>query len=404
MANLGQYYGRGFPLGSTLTMLYMGDTYTAADGGVWISNAPTSPFAYSATYANTPTVLLSPHALMTGPRGGLWLGTAGASIAYKASGTLYCYAAGTSTIDGDTTNGYNYFTTTNGGASWTTRSFPNTKTYVVGYTASLFVGLATSATTNGIITGTDAISWNSFTATSQATVSDIVSNGSTQILIFPSSGTVANYSTDSGATWAAATITGPSGASSGLNLGQVTWNAGASLYIGNTGVVGQYQTSPTGATWTLRATQATFSIYSQSFSAQTKYASNSTVTVAIGLNGFFATTTDGLTWSNHGYMVTSGQPGGNPTSFTYDGTRYVAHYTERIFYSTNGTTWTEGRPTGSLPVYVTNDRCVKMFVNSSSLLQKAMLITDPTATTAATVASIFATTGIVSTMTYMRIL
>ena len=50
MSNLGQFYGKGFPLGATVTMAYMGDRYVAPDGSEWIAGTTTSPFAYTSDY------------------------------------------------------------------------------------------------------------------------------------------------------------------------------------------------------------------------------------------------------------------------------------------------------------------------------------------------------------------
>lgn len=399
-----------FPMGASLTMAYMGDLVVAADSTEWLAPTPTAPFAYSSSYSATPTTLLCPHALMTGPNSGLWLASGTPSLAYKASDTLYAYTSGGYTAanyaEGDATNGYIYYTSTNGGSSWTRRTLPNTKPYAIAYTASLFIGFATGSTTNAVITGTDAVTWSSLTGASQTTVSDIVSNGSTQIVIFPSTGTVANSSVDSGATWASATITAPNLSGIGLNQGGCTYNAGATLFIGSVGTAGSYQTSPTGATWTLKNAQSTFLPYGTLFGVNCRFASNSTVTVAMSQAGFFATTTDGLTWANHGFIVGTGSNTSLVTSFYYDGTRFVASGAGgRIFYSTNGTTWTEGRPAFGVlgTILATNDRMLRIATATTNIQAKAILVTDPTATTAQTVAALLQSTAQSSTNSYCRI-
>ncbi len=398
-----------FPMGASLTFTYMGDKITAADATEWLAPTPTAPFAYDSSYSATPTTLLSPHALMSGPNAGRWLTSSAASLAYKASGTLYCYASGGATIasypEGDATNGYIYYTSTNGGAAWTRRTLPNTKAYAIAYTASLFVGFAISSTTNAVIYGTDAVSWSSVTGVSQTTVSDIVSDGGNNIVIFPQSGTVANSSVLAGTVWASATITAPGVGSGQLGRGACTWNAGASLFIGNVGTAGAYQTSPTGLTWTLKNAQATYLPYGTLFGTSCLYASNATVTVAMSVGGFFATTTDGLTWANHGFIVGTGPSTSLISAIYYDGTRFVATGPTRIFYSTNGTTWTEGRPSfgSSGSLLTTNDRHLRIAASTANLQCKAVLVTDPTATTAQTVAGLTQSTAQGSTNSYIRI-
>jgi len=400
-----------FPMGASLTFAYMGDKITAADLTEWLAPTPTAPFAYTSDYASTPTTLLCPHPLMLGPNSGLWLASPTASLAYKASGTIYCYTSGGFTIanyaEGDATNGYIYYTSTNGGAAWSRRTLPNTKHYTIGYTAGMFIGFCISSTTNAVITSADAVTWGAgITGASQTTVSDIVSNGTDQIVIFPISGTVANSSTDSGATFASATITAPALGSAGLNRGGCTYNAGAGLFIGNVGTAGQYQTSPTGATWTLRNAIATYLPYGTLFGTSCLYASNSTVTVAMAANGFFATTTDGLVWANHGFIVGTGPTTALINAIYYDGTRFVATGATRVFYSTNGTTWTEGRPAfgTTVTLLATNDRMLRIATSTNNVQSKAVLVTDPTATTAQTVAALTQSTAQGGTNSYCRIL
>lgn len=396
-----------FPLGATITDAYQGDTFTAADDTQWLANTTTAPFAYSAPYAGLPTALLCPHPLMTGPMGnGLWEMRSGATYAYKASGTITCITSNgySSSVEGDATNGYIYYTSTDGGANWTRRTLPNTKLYSIGFTAGLFIGITQGTS---VITSADAVTWSSLTGASQTTVSDIVSNGSTQIVAFPSGAqTVANISVDSGATWASATVTGGGLANSTTwNTGGCTYNAGAGLFIGNVGVNGQYQTSPTGETWTLRSTIATYQPYGTLFGTTCRYASNSTTTVAIAINGFFATTTDGLTWANHGFIVGTGSRSTLISAIYYDGTRFVATgiAAGRIFYSTNGVAWTEGRTAPAELIIPSNDRHLRVF-GQFSFESKALIVTDPTATTAQTVTTLNQQTAQSANNDYTRIL
>lgn len=400
---------QAFELGSTLTMAYMGDLVAFPDGSEWIANTVTAPFDYTSTYASAPTNLLSPFSLIEGPYADLWLINAQASLAYKAADTLYCTGNSSVNIavaEGDATNGFIYYTSANAGSTWTRRTYPNNKNYATAFTAGTFVGFAINSTTNAIITGTDAVSWSSVTGLSQSTVSDIVSDGSLSIGVFPQSGTTANYTLDGGTIWLAATITAPQLGARNLNQGGVTWNAGAGLYIGNVGTVGQYQTSPTFATWTLRSTIATYQPYGLFFGVGCLYASSATVTVAMGASGFFATTTDGLTWANHGWIA-AGLPtlGLNAViAFCHDGTRFVVLAADRTFYSTNGTSWTEGRrslSTGTTNTLVANGRVVK--VTNTGIPSKAFLITDPTLTAPLTVSALASNGQPGSTNLYTRI-
>lgn len=401
--------GSDFFLGSTITDVYMGDTFTAFDDTRWLANTPTAPFAYTPDYAGTPTALLCPHSLMTGPMtNGLWEMGGSGTYAYKAGGTLTCITSAgygnVAPVEGDATNGYIYYTSTDGGANWTRRTLPNTKLYAVGYTAGLFVGFAASSTTNAIITSADAVTWTSLTGVSQTDVADIVSNGSTQIVIFPAIDNIANVSLDSGATWTFASVTAGGGTGQGFNFGRCTYNAGAGLFIGNVGTVGRYQTSPTGATWTLRSTIATYQPYGTLFSTTCRYASNATTTVAIAANGFFATTTDGLTWANHGFIVGTGPTANLVSAIYYDGTRFViTGTTGRIFYSTLGVTWTEGRPAPGAIIIPSNDRHLRI-LGTALLESKALIVTDPTATTAQTVTSLIQLSAQAATNEYIRVL
>lgn len=384
------------PLGSSLTMAYQGDLVTAADGTVWIANTQTSPFSYTSDYSTCPDALKCPHPVMSGPKSGLWY--AGApGLAYKAADTLYCTSGTASVLEGDSSNGYFYYTSADGGANWTQRTFPNNKAYSVFYTSNKFIGLAASSTTNGIITGTDAVNWSSLTSISQSSVTDICSDGADNIVIIPSGGTGAQRSADGGATWSTVSLAATS-ASATSNSGGASWNAGAGLFIVATNVAGDYQTSPTSAVWTDRNTIATFAPYKNYFSAgNARFASNATTTVAFGVHGFFATTTDGLTWGNHGF-ISANVAGVAPVAY-HDGTRFVAIYNDRVFYSVDGSTWTEGkRLTGSGTCLQFNGRALR-----TTLAQgRALLMTDPTATAPATIAPV-ANVAATQTATYYRI-
>lgn len=399
MSNLNQFFSKSFPLGAALSgVAYQGNVVTAEDGSVWIAAMPSSAFAYTSTYTNTPNALKTPHALITGPSYGYWFFGNNNSVAYKAASTLYCTGGLATALDGDSTNGYIYYTSADDGATWTARTFPNNKAYQVAYTAGKFIGVAASSTTNGVITSTDAVTWSSVTGVSM-TIGEINSDGGNNIIVYPSNGTAGASSTDGGATFSSATFTSTNAISGAVGSGYTTWNAGASLFIAPASTAGTYQTSPTGATWTNRNAQATYLPYSRFFGGQDiRFASDATTTLAIGRLGFFATTTDGLTWSNHGFI--SSDLSSSPAFAYHDGTRFVVAYTDRVFYSTNATTWTEGRglALGSGSNYVCNGRVIR---TAATVPCSAVVMTDVTATSAATICA--PTSSVAQTCVYYRI-
>lgn len=351
MSNLSQFVGATIPIGGSIqAMPYGGDIYTAPDGTQWYSGTPSSPFPYTTDYSYLPDFMCSSHPIMNGPESdNEWFTpNVNMSIAYDPVNGIYV----TSFIYGDATNGYFYYTSTNG-STWTLRQFPFNINYnCIQFTAGKFIAYGPSVTTNGILTSTDGVTWTSITAPASVTPFDIVSNGSTNIVMM-GTGTQCAYSTDSGATWASSAGFGSFNSTVNQIIGQggITYNAGAGLFIAGTGTAGAYQTSPTGATWTNRNAQSTYLPYSIRFPAATKYASNATTTIAVGNGGFFATTTDGLTWSNHGYISDS-WTNNVPNQVYYDGTKFVVRWQQRVFYSTNGTTWTEGKPIGGFTLVI----------------------------------------------------
>ena len=402
MSNLGQFYGKGFPIGGAVSATYQGDVWTAPDGSVWLANTPTAPFAYTSDYASCAGIVTSPHPLMPGPDGGLW--SAALAIAYRASTPLYMAILNGSR--GDTTNGYFYYTSTDG-INWTERTFPNAKGYnICVYTAGKFIAYSGSGTTNAVITSTDAVTWTSATGVALAP-QDIVSDGANNIVAFGTSGTTAVSSVDGGTTWVSTTVVAvPNSIMPGA--GVATWNAGAGLFITPTATAGWYQTSPTGATWTTRATQVTYSKYSDFFTSNTvspRMASNATTTVAVGRSGFFCTTTDGLTWANHGYVSTSLGSNVSPNQVYHDGTRFVARYYQRVFYSTNGTTWIEGAKIGggSAGQPQSNGKLFLTSFNSSGTASKMLQVSDVTLTTPQTVISGVVGVEFTPVVTYYRI-
>lgn len=386
MSNLSQFVGGGFPIGGGVAIPYNGDVYTSSDGTQWYSNTPTSPFAYTSAYSYLPDSMVSSHPIMTGPEAnGTWMPyTATFNIAYNPTAPLYC----TAPYQGNTFNGWTYYTSADG-STWTSRTFPNPSvTYtVLCYTAGKFIGVAPSTTTNGLITSTDGINWTSFNISS-IFAGDVASNGSTNIVVIPYASTTGMYSIDSGASWASFTIANTSSFQA-AGQGGITWNAGAGLFIVVINAAGAYSTSPTGATWTSRSAQSTFTPYSARFNGNHKFASNSTTTVCVGLGGFFATSTDGLTWSNHGLISDTWGNSGAPHQVYYDGTRFVVRYQQRVWYSTDGTTWTEGKPIGghTLVIPQSNGVLFAFPLLAANVMSKMLNVSDVTLTTRQTILS-----------------
>lgn len=388
MSNLSQFVGATIPIGGSIqSMPYGGDVYSAPDGTQWYSNTPTSPFAYTSAYSYLPDHMVSSHPIMTGPEAnGLWnTYNSNWNIAYNPSAPLYC----TSPYSGNTTDGLKYYTSSDG-STWTSRTFPNPSLQYscLQYTAGKFIGVASNATTNGVVTSTDGINWTSVTGIS-LTPQDIISDGANKIVIV-SNGSTSAYSTDGGATWTTTSTGGTPSNYTMVGQGVGTWNAGAGLFIVSSTTNGAYMTSPTGATWTHQTTQSTFSGYYSRFAGSVvKFASNATTTVAVGYGGFFATTTNGLTWSNHGFISSTFGTSLPPNQVYYDGTRFVARFLNRVFYSTTGTSWIEGKSLGGFTLLIPQSNGILFgFPLLTSLCNTKMLkVSDVTSTTRQTVIS-----------------
>lgn len=406
MSNLSQFVGGTIPIGGVqVQMPYGGDLYTAPDGSQWYANVVTAPFAYTSAYSYLPDHFVSPHPLMNGPEAnGLWApmygnGNNNLNIACNSTATLYC----TGTYSGHSTTGYYYYTSTDG-VNWTKRTFPNSINYsCIQYTAGKFIAVASSTTTNGIITSTDAVNWTSVTGVS-INPTDIVSDGGNNIVILPIQSTSVVVSNDGGTTWASVSLGGNSNYNYNIGNGVITWNAGAGLFILMSSTNGTYFTSPTGATWTIRNAQSTFVAYPQ-FIASARFASNSTTTVVMGTGGYFATSTDGLTWSNHGYISNTFGSSTTPLQFYYDGTRFVARFTNRCWYSTNGTTWTESKSIGGVTSYISQSSGVLfgMLAGSFGYQTKLIKVSDITSTAKTTIIAPQAAGGVAAVVTAYRI-
>lgn len=405
MSNLAQFFNQAStPYGGQINLPYGGDVLTFADGSQWLAPTTTAPFAYTSDYAHLPAFMTSPHPLLPGPESGLFVAPSTTfNIAFKPATGVYCTAP---VVSWGNASGGSYYYTSSDGVNWTRRTFPNPliNYMTVVCVGGVFIALASVTTTDGIIYSSDAVTWTSVATTpSVANPQDVIGNGS--VLVALGSSTSAGYSTDGGASWTNASLASapPSFSIPGQGVG--TWNAGAGLFVVPTSASGAYQTSPDGITWTLRNAQASYVIYSSRLTNATKFASNATTTIAVGLGGFFATTTDGLTWSNHGYIPAIPSNNTAPAQVYFDGTRFVVRIAHRVFYSTNATTWTEGANLGGGTNVVPQSGGV-LFLMSGMLANiptKCLRVADVTLTAPQTVISQDAAANQVTNANYRRI-
>lgn len=402
MSNLNQFLASAsFPLGAINNFPYIGDLLVQPDGSEWLSANNAAGFPYTAAYASTPDMFKSAHGVLNGPdAGGTHRVNVFTTFAYNPATTTWVCAKGLGS-EGDTTNGFIYYRSTDDGANWTALTFPNGKQYQVWFVGGQFVGYATSSTTNGCITSPDGATWTSRTAISLSgtTIGNIVSDGGSGLLVINGS-TSGAFSLDSGATWTSCALTAHN---TGRAYGFATWSPSANLYVVASSTAGAYQTSPTGATWTHRTSSPGF--YASVFSNGPNYklAASPTLIVAVGINGVAATSTDAITWSNHNIIDDwSGAPG----SVYYDGTRFVVLMDHKVYYSTNGTSWTQGghflpASIGATSDIVTSGRVLRPIGGGNFRTQLPMLL-DPTATAPAYIRPPF-NSAPTTNMTYFRI-
>lgn len=362
MSNILQFFGKPYPIGSVINVPYtlnLHSKYTTTDGTEWVPLSQLASFGYTSDYAHLPNNLKTPWSFLPGPESdGTWgpqnptFGQLNFSIAYRPSPELYV----TSAYGFDATSNAAFYYTSTDGSTWTKRNFPtNGVVYnVVEYVAPANKFIAYSpgsgvVTANAIATSTDAITWTAANSnTAIASCYDIVANGTNNIFITPigTFGAPAIYSVDGGTTWLrtvrSGSTTGGGFSQLGMNgIGGTTWNAGAGLFISWATDRRTYQTSANGQTWTSRTL-----IISSGLS--TRFASNATITVAVGASGATATTTDGINWSNYSFLEgvspSVPQAPGNlafPWTVYHDGTRFVVRSPFGIWYSTNGSSWTK---------------------------------------------------------------
>lgn len=349
MSNVAQFFGQGHRIGETVSLPYNGDSFTATDGTVWKAvNA--KALAYSSTYSNLLTnapLMVTAATQLNGPfADNYWNSYQTGGIVGATTGGATWLMMGSNT----STNVDFYYTSTNAGSTWTQRTPPvAAKSWITLWDGTNFVAYASGTTTNGVQNSTDGVTWTPQTAISVSNPSDFLYNGSVY-LVMPSSGTTAATSSDL-VTWTSRTLATSVSFATVLTpgTGTTTWNAGAGLFITGSGTNGTYQTSPDGATWTNRTALNTEQALLV-FGSTTRFASDATTTVAVGISGVVATTTNGTSWTIQGTVDTGFYPGSNTTSglLYHDGTRFVSWFRGITYYSTDGATWTRNSR-GSFP-------------------------------------------------------
>jgi len=326
MSNLLNYASIGKRLWESVSVPYNWDTFTALDGSVW-KHANPKTLTYSSTYSalltDCPTMVTSAVNMNWPFAGGLW----------DINQSLRCIIGGSTwlLLTYDTTF---YWTSTDSGSTWTSRSLPVAgKTLIWLWDWTNFVLYAPSSTTDWVQESTDGITWTTRTAISLGAIRDLVYNGSVYLAV---SSWIANCATSSDRiTWTSRTCITTSNQSPNPWNWFVTWNAGAWLFIMWTQTAHTYQTSPDGITWTSRTTPHYLTATNTCL-----YASNSIVTVAFSSGGKLATTTDGINWTERSLPVESSFISGIvPAACYHDWTRFVWIIAGFVFYSTDGTTW-----------------------------------------------------------------
>lgn len=391
MSDLSQFKRNSLPIGSQLLSIRRENLITEADGSVWYNTSPESPFTYTANYSYIPDQFIANHPLLTGPEpDGGWQPRveSGVSfnVAYNSSGSLY--VTPTYGID----SGGNYYYTSTDGSTWTKRYQPNSVIYeFIHFTSGRFIMSISLTATNAFMVSTDGINWIQQNAPgANQSICDFIADDSfTNVIALTTSSSL--YSGNGGNTWSSITGTVPTGSfNRSPGLGQITWNAGLGLFLVPSfsfvsGGGPQYLTSPTGQTWTARTPRSYTSLAFAS-SGATRMVSNSTTTLAIsGQNGVYASTSDGLTWSNYGKLDV---PQNSATVAYHDGTRFVVKFDNIAYYSTDLTNWTKT----FLPLTGTNggkpgtaSSGVLFIINLYNSKTKILRVSDITSTTKQTV-------------------
>lgn len=417
MSNIAQFYTKGIPVGGAIqSMPFAGDLWQPGDGTEWYCDSPSAPFAYTSAYANAPDFMLSPHALVNGPESG---GTfrpsiTTACVAYDKTNDVYVVGpySGQYYPTSSIVYGINYYYSGDGGTTWTRYTLPNSTTnysmcqFINGY----FYFLASSVSSFQILRSSDGINWTTISVGVGATITcqDIISNGANNVIVVPTATTGA-YSTDGGNTfsnsvWSSA----PDTTNIRPGSGSAAWCPGANGWIAGTTTAGTYQLSTdSGLTWSQYGTltSGTANIYSGYFATTTKFASNSTTTVAMGPGGFFATTTDGITWSNHGFINNDVGPTAL-NQFYFDGTRFVVRSGARVWYASDVSSWTQGKPIGGFATPASQSSGILFPITSTAqagIPTRIVKVANVASTTPQTIISSTSGSSQSTTQTYYRI-
>lgn len=230
---------------------------------------------------------LNSTAAATGIVNTITLPVSSASIVGNSNGVFLAYTAGTTT----------YYTSTNNGASWTTRTFPSSTYPTYGITApgQYFYATRTAVPWTAAYSS-DGVTWTqitgiagspSFSAYNQNSGGYMIYSGTTGLLYFSSNGT--SFSS----------VSTPSVTGSGVRIAALT--ASSSWIFGNSftaSTSSYYTSSDNGASWTTRSYPSS---QAWSFSGTNGYV----------IRGYstsnFSFTTDGINWTSfNGGGVASG--------------------------------------------------------------------------------------------------
>jgi hypothetical protein len=398
MSNLLSYLPIGKRIGETVNLPYNGDIFTALDGSVWKATSDI-PLAYSSTYAALLTEApqaVTAAATLNGPfASNKWRGFGPrAIIGASAGGSTWLMIRNTGNFD-------YYYTSTDGGASWTKRTLPVTGKTWGGclWDGTNFVLYANGTAATGVQESTDGITWTARTAIS-LTVAELIYNGSVY-LAWPAAGGTACATSPDRTTWSSRVCSGTNPASNQIGLGTITWNAGAGLFIAGTNTANTYQTSPDGITWTNR-TGLDFLPNLGTFSS-VFFASSATVTIAVGNSGVIATTTNGTSWTER-TMDANYDNTSLPSAAFWDGTYFVVLVNGGIvYYSTDGITWTKSAKGNFWTTGVSS--AVRTPTGLASISTGGALhLTDPSSSTNNNIIFPGGIANIAGTTSYMRIL
>jgi len=347
MSNLLSFVGTKARLGEAVTLPDNGDVLRAPDGTVWkCANGILLPYTseFSDLAAQYPNMVSNGVALNGPFAGNSWQKWPTKGIVGAANGTWLMMQAPFGAGSFTPSSADFYFTSTDGGVTWTKRTPPLAgKGWVSLWDGTNFVIAATVATTtNGVWESTDGINWTPHTNVSLSTY-DIQYGGGLYILLPVNSTSYATSPDRVNWTLRSLPLVASAGGLDAQGFGQGTYNPGAGLWIvpaggSNTAL---YMTSPDGITWTQRSYVAGGAGGGAGGSFSPRVASNATTTVAASANGTVSYTVDGINWVDVGVIANT--VNALPSMVYWNGTYFVyVLLTGESFYSADGITWLTG--------------------------------------------------------------